>query len=130
MSNWKHAYGWVGHILVSNDDADSDPDDNVIAIPKRTFAKLEQDYDDDVLDERIVAHRLGIIDSDYVFLAFGHGFSEGFKHFGTVFMEAELKAEKQPLTEDRDAAYLSAMKDIYGLDLPPCRIMVGCASEH
>jgi hypothetical protein len=130
MSNWKHAYGWSGHILVSKDQQDSDPNDNLVAVDDSAFNRLMSDHDNCKLDSRIQVERIGIIDSDYNFLACGSGFSEGFAHYGTVFQEADARSSPGPFEIDRDSEYMNAMKQIYGLDLPPCRLMIGCASEH
>lgn len=130
MSNSKKAYGWSGHILVSEDDLFPNVDHNVIAVPYWTFSRIVHHYQNLELDTRIQIKRLGVVNSDTVFLAAGANFSEGFQHYGTVFEYAELRAKGQPLTLDQDGEYLKAMKEIYGLDLPPCRLMVGCSSEH
>lgn len=50
--------------------------------------------------------------------------------YGTVFAEAKARSAPGPQVVDINAEYLKAMKEIYGLELPPCRLMVGCASEH
>lgn len=130
MGNSKHAYGWSGHILVSKDDLGSSSDHNVIAVPQSLFSKLVYDYQNCKLDARIRIKKLGALGHSTSFLAAGANFSDGFTHYGTVFEYAELRAEGQPLTLYQDGDYLKAMKEIYGLDLPPCRLMVGCSSEH
>lgn len=130
MSNWKYAWGWSGHILVSENNLGSSVDHNAIAVPHLVFSKIVSDYQNLKLDGRIRIERLGATDSDLHFFAAGANFSEGFGYYGTVFEYAELCAEGQPLALDQDGEYLKAMKEIYGLDLPPCRLMVGCSSEH
>lgn len=40
------------------------------------------------------------------------------------------RAEGGELEGNRDADYLAAMKEIYGVDLPKCQLMIGCSSEH
>jgi hypothetical protein len=131
MSNWKNAYGWSGHILVSNKHNDSSRLDNVVAIEHDTFKRIVRDHEDDFLDSRIETKVLGVTGiEDVLFLATGVGFSEGFTYYGTVFNEAELRALPGKQAIDHDAEYLQAMKDVYGLDLPPCRLMIGCSSEH
>ena len=132
MSDWKRAFGWSGHILVSADDMDSDPYDNVMAISGDRFDRLMEDYNNENLDESIGVRRLGVTESDTMILAIGGAgtFSDGFKHYGTVFIEAELRSEKEPLAMDYDKEYLASMKKVYGLELPPCRLMIGCSSEH
>lgn len=124
MSNDKYAYGWSGHILVSSDEMDSDLRANVVAIPPDVFKALLKAYGDCKLDERIEVQRLGITSEHTIFLAAGSSFSEGYANYGTVFQRAELQ------WSGRDAGYLQAMQEIYGLELPPCRLMVGCSSEH
>jgi len=133
MSNWKHAYGWSGHILVPDFETNGNPDENVVAIPSKIYARIAVDADLVKLDERIEARVLGIRDHATMLpnaLAVGTCFSEGFTHYGTVFAEAEARAVPGPPVIDYDSEYLSAMKEIYGLDLPPCRLMIGCSSEH
>lgn len=132
MSNWKHAYGWSGHILTSSNERDGDPDDNVIAIPPDIFERLVRDHEQIKTDPRISSKVIGYEHGpeDVQFLATGSGFSEGFRHFGTVFIEAEARALPGPPAIDHDREYLAAMKEIYGLTLPPCRLMIGCATEH
>ena len=129
MSNHKNVYGWSGHLLVEDDALDSDPDHNLVAIPRATFNRIKEALDQIQLDQRIDARRIGITDGDF-YLATGTGFSRGFEHYGTVFEEAELRASPGPPFIDHDAEYMKAMKEIYGLDLPPCKLMIGCSSEH
>lgn len=131
MSNWKRAFGWVGHIITSDEESQSDTQINVVAVSPEQFARLVKDFQDLKLDERIRVEQLGITSiGEVLFLACGTGFSEGFDYFGTVFMEAELRAEGGKNAVDLDEEYRKAMKEIYGIELPPCRIMVGCSSEH
>lgn len=130
MSNWKNAYGWSGHILVSENECESDPENNVVAVPDEIFNRILEDYNLDNLQIDISAARLGVNSEDVIFLATGTGFSMGFDHYGTVFYEAELRALPGAQAVDDDREYLKAMKDVYGLDLPPCRLMIGCSSEH
>lgn len=130
MSNWKTAYGWSGHILVSSDENESNHHDNVVAVPDEIFRRIVADHDNDGLDDRILARQLGVTSGETLFLATGTSFSEGFPHYGAVFEEAEVRAEPGESRVDLDEQYLAAMKDVYGLDLPPCRLMIGCSSEH
>lgn len=133
MSNWKRAYGWSGHILVSAAEMVSNPDDNMVAIPAHIMRGIIDEQSAGTIDSRFRVETLGIenCDNDAVeLLAVGVGFSEAFTHYGTVFIEAELRVEKHPLIVDLDKEYLAAMKELYGLDLPPCRLMIGCSSEH
>jgi hypothetical protein len=130
MSNWKNAYGWSGHILVSEAECESNPEHNVVAVQDDVFRRIVEDYNSGNLQIDIEAARLGVNSEDVIFLATGTGFSMGFDHFGTVFDEAELRALPGKRAIDIDAEYISAMKDVYGLDLPPCRLMIGCSSEH
>lgn len=130
MSNWKHAYGWSGHIVVSSDDMSSKPQSNVVAIPPAKFKALVEAHKNCKMDERIESRVLGIESAPTYFLAVGSCFSEGFTHYGTIFTEADSRAEPGPPSIDHDAEYLQAMKELYGLELPPCRLMIGCASEH
>jgi hypothetical protein len=129
MSNWKKAYGWSGHIVVSSDDMESAPDDNLIAIPPDKFKAIVEAHDNCKMDERIETRELGVTSTRATFMAIGSCFSEGFTNYGTVFDEAEARATPGPPAIDHDAEYLKAMKEIYGLELPPCRLMIGCASE-
>lgn len=117
--------------MTPESNADSDPQHNVVAIPDEVFKRIAKAMDDLELDARIQAEQLGITSIKGVyFLATGIGFSEGWKYYGTPFEEAELRAEGHMLERDVDKEYLQAMKEIYSLDLPPCRMMIGCASEH
>lgn len=127
MSNWKKAYGWSGHILVSSDECESNHDDNVVAVPDEVFKRIVVDHDNDGLDDRVSVRQLGVTDGETMFLATGTWFSEGFTHYGTVFEEAEVRAEPGESRVDIDEQYLAAMKEVYGLDLPPCRLMIGCS---
>lgn len=130
MSNSKHAYGWSGHILVPSDEMESNHHENVVAVPAGVFQLIASDYNECKLDERIEAEQLGVTSGEVLFLATGFSFSEGFTHYGAVFDEAELRALPGESRVDFDAEYLAAMKEVYGLDLPPCRLMIGCSSEH
>lgn len=130
MSNWKNAYGWSGHILVSEAECESNPEHNVVAVQDDVFRRIVEDLKSDNLDDRIAASQLGVSDGDCHFIATGTGLSVGFTHYGTVFDEAELRASPGSQAVDDDREYLKAMKDVYGLDLPPCRLMIGCSSEH
>ena len=131
MSNWKTALGWYGHILASDKCDESNSHDNVVAIDDTTFQRIVRDHEDDFVDSRIGTEVLGIKSNEHIhFLATGVGFSKGFAHYGTVFEEAELMALPGKQSIDHGAEYMSAMKEIYGLDLPPCRLMIGCNSEH
>lgn len=132
MSNHKIAYGWSGHILVSRDETKSNPDDNLIAVDPGILKAIYRAAGDMKLDPRIGVERLGIINTDYLWLACGHPstFSEGFTHYGTVFEEAEMRGGGSDATPSPDVDYRSAMLEIYKLDLPPCRMMIGCSSEH
>lgn len=130
MNNSKYAYGWVGHILVDKDEMESCEADNVVAVEHEKFAALLKAWiDDDNLDARVKIARLGITDSDTFFLACGHpdSFSEGYEHYGTGFAAADLCSQ---LPNPDDVDYRQAMREVYGLDLPPHRFMVGCSSEH
>ena len=130
MSNWKTAYGWSGHILVSSDECESSHDDNVVAVPDEVFRRIVADHESDRLDEWVTVKKLGVTSEETLFLATGTCFSEGFTHYGAVFEEAEVRAEPGESRVDIDEQYLAAMKEVYGLDLPPCRLMIGCSSEH
>lgn len=131
MSNWKHAYGWIGHILTDSLENRSDPDDNVVAIPTEIYRRIARDRDSGHVDQRIHFEELGVTSEEAPgLMASGYGFAIGFTHYGTVFVEAEIMAEGQPVRINHKDEYMKAMKEIYGLDLPPCRIMIGCSSEH
>src|SRR4051794_3274054 len=132
MGDWKTAYGWIGHILVSADDelnSKDRSDHNLVPVPAATFKREVDDYESCTLDSRIAIERLGIIESESYFLACGCCFSEGFTHYGTVFREAEVRVEGKPASNP-ETEYVAAMKEVYGLDLPRCRIMIGCSSEQ
>lgn len=130
MSNWKHAYGWCGHILTTEDGS---PEDNVIKIPTLAFKSLVEDLGNCKLDPRIEGELLGVIaDEEACLLATGYAFSTGFTYYGTVFEEAEMLAggNEAVSREDQAREYLTAMKELYGLNLPSCKLMIGCSSEH
>jgi hypothetical protein len=132
MSNHKHAYGWSGHILARKSleiDHALLTSQNVIAVSDQLFDRIHTDLYDGNLPAGMHAEILGI--EQYPnFLALGTGFSEGWEFYGAPFDEAELRLEGAPLAIDEDAEYRSIMKSHYGLDLPPCRLMIGCSSEH
>lgn len=130
MSNYKWAYGWSGHILVDKINSEGNVRDNVISVPHVAFLRLFDDFDRVELDHRIHAEQLGIREEGFVFLAVGGAasFTSAFQYYGTVFDEAELRVDGNPLLSDKDAEYLAAMFEVYGLKLPPCRLMVGCSS--
>ncbi len=137
MSNDQHAYGWSGHLLLSDAEHTKEKamrKEGVIVIPDLAFLSIIRAMENDKMDGRIHAERLGVTTSDYYFLAVGHPatFSTGYTHFGTVFENAEDRAEGGNAVDpkSRDAEYLAAMKEVYHLDLPPCRLMVGCSIEH
>lgn len=131
MSNHIFAYGWSGHILVSDNESKGNVNANVVAVPDDIFVRLVSDYELHVEHEYIEAESLGFDcrEEPISVMATGSGFARGFTHFGTVFTEAEDRLGG-PMAIDHDANYLAAMKKIYGLDLPPCRLMIGCSSEH
>ena len=132
MSNWKHAYGWSGHILVrQSDEEEGDPKLNVIPVPDAIFDRIADDMGRCNLPAGVQVEQLGVTGGDEVHsLAVGTGFTEGWKWYGAPFEEAELRLEGDPLKVDVDAEYLAVMRDHYGLTLPPCRLMVGCSSEN
>ncbi len=133
MSNNKYAFGWMGHIITNASEIESDSKDNVVAIPRLSFERLVHDYENSKLDPRIEVNQLGLLaNGEVFFLACGYAFSEGFNHFGTVFEEAEiLEGGNQAVSrEDQSREYMTAMVEIYGVKLPPCKLMIGCASEH
>ena len=131
MSNWKHAYGWSGHILIrQSDDDEGDPSLNVIPVPDAIFDRICEDMGACRLPAGVTVEQLGVTGGDTVFsLAAGTGFTTGWKWYGAPFEEAELRLEGDPLKVDVDAVYREAMKEHYGLTLPPCRLMIGCSSE-
>lgn len=128
MGSSMTAYGWIGHVLVSESDWETNPERNEIAIPDKAFKLLLTAMEDCELDSRITAHRLGVKDSDVYYLAAGVGFNDAV--FGGVFHEAEARDGVGVTDKQIDQNYLDAMKEIYGVDLPPCRIMIGCAREY
>jgi hypothetical protein len=131
MSNHKYAYGWIGHILsrqseIGADDRREAKQANVIAIPDAVFDRIADDMGACKLDRRIKAKQLGWLSIETIyFLATGVSFTEGWTFYGAPFKAAEKGRDAT-----REAAYLAAMEQRYGLKLPPCRPMVGCASEH
>ena len=131
MSNWLHAYGWMGHILCSQSDGSSAPEHNVVAIPEEAFARLVADFDSGRID-RFEVEKLGVEDGDTCFLAAGYAFSAGFRFYGTIFAEAEmLEGGNEAVSRARqEAPYLAAFKEIYGVELPPCKLMIGACREH
>ena len=132
MSNWKHAYGWSGHILVrQSDEEEGDPALNVVPVPDDIFDRIVADMESCRFPAGVHAEQLGVTGEDTVFsLAAGTGFTRGWKWYGAPFEEAELRLEGDPLKVDTDAVYLAVMRDHYGLRLPPCRLMIGCSSEN
>ena len=132
MSNLIHAIGWSGHILVrQSDQEEGDPSLNVIPVPDAIFDRICKDWHSCELPAGVQVDFLGVTGRETVFsLAAGTGFTEGFTWYGAPFEEAELRLEGDPLKVDVDAVYLAVMKDHYGLDLPPCRLMIGCSSEN
>jgi hypothetical protein len=132
MSNWKHAYGWSGHILVrQSEEEDGDPALNVIPVPDDVFDRIVEDAGACNLPAGVQVEQLGVLSDEPVFsIAAGSGFTEGWKWYGAPFEEAELRLEGDPLKVDTDAEYLAVMKEHYGLTLPPCRLMIGCSSEN
>ena len=131
MSNWKHAYGWSGHILVrQSDEEEGDPSLNVIPVPDAIFDEIVNDMERCTLPDGVHVEQLGLSGDEVHSLAAGAGFTEGWKWYGAPFEEAELRLEGDPLKVDVDAVYLAAMRDHYGLALPPCRLMIGCSSEN
>lgn len=109
---------------------DGNPNDNLVAIPPEKFKAICRAHFSLKLDERIGARPLGVLGNGIIFLATGSSFSEGWKHYGTVFQEAEARSVPGPQAIDHDAEYMKAMKEIYGLSVPPCRLMIGCSSEN
>jgi hypothetical protein len=133
MSNDRHAYGWIGHIITSANETRSSAKHNVVAIARLAFERLVSDFENCKLDSRIEVEQLGVTANGEVFyLACGYAFSTGYQFYGTVFEEAEmLEGGNQNVSRaDQEKPYIAAMKEIYGLELPPCKLMVGCASEH
>lgn len=128
MSNWKEAYGWYGHIIVPKSQCHSDTKDNLVAVDDEAFERLKRDFDDMKLDPRIQCHQIGYRESESMdcYLATGVAFSSGFTHYGTVFQQAE----EQSKPNLKAAHYVSAMRDLYGIELPQCRFMIGCSTEH
>lgn len=126
MSNWKKAYGWYGHILVSSkEEYRSKPSVGLVCVYEHLLRPLIQDHENCELPapSPVVVRRLGVVDSDFELWATGHSFSKGFEFYGTVFKDAIDRAAQ-------DRAYLEYMKCHYGISLPPCQAMVGCSSEH
>ena len=130
MSNHKRAFGWVGHIITRDDEASHEH--NVVKVSDKVFERIMRAQGDSKLDLRIQAKQLGVTyDDDGVFyLATGVHFSTGFDYYGTIFKEAELRSRPGSMTTTAEAQYMQAMKEIYGLELPPPRFMVGCSSEN
>ena len=132
MSNLIHAIGWSGHILVrQSDQEEGDPSLNVIPVPDAIFDRICEDWHSCELPAGVQVDFLGVTGGETVFsLAAGTGFTEGFTWYGAPFEEAELRLDGDPLRVDTDAFYLAVMKEHYRLDLPPCRLMIGCSSEN
>jgi hypothetical protein len=131
VSNHKYAYGWSGHILCRKSEHDGNKRDNVIAIDDEVFDRIATNMGDCELDPRIEVHQLGWLSIETVYyLAAGVCFTESFAHYGCPFAEAEAREGPVPVQFDHDGEYIKAMKEIYGITLPPCRLMIGCSSEH
>ena len=131
MSNYKYAYGWSGHILTRKSlelREDSLIKNNVVPVDDEIFDRIDDDRSKMELPAGVCAELLGLRRYPN-FLAVGSSFTEGWEFFGAPFEEAELRLEGA-LAVDSDAEYLAVMKSRYGLELPPCRLMIGCASEH
>lgn len=128
MSNWKKAYGWYGHIIIPKSQGPSDPQDNLVAVDEEAFNRLKQDFDDMKLHEAIQCHQIGYRESEtmHCFLATGVGFSVGFTHYGTVFKNAGEHTKLLMPAMD----YIGCMRLLYGIELPQCRFMIGCSTEH
>ena len=132
MSNHKYAYGWDGHILVSEEWDESIPERNQIAVPDEVIARIYEAHADDEMDERIHVERLGVHGSDVIILATGRAFTNAWPGYGTIFLEADTLAEgcNAVSRDDLNRPYMLAMQEVYGLSLPPPRMMVGVASQR
>ncbi len=130
MSNQQYAYGWDGHILYSELEGDTKPESNQIAIPDDIFQRLFLDYCNCHLSDEIEVKQIGNLNSDVIILATGRAFTNAWPSYGTIFCEADALADgNNPVSrDDLNKTYLDEMKRIYGLDLPPCRLMVGACS--
>jgi hypothetical protein len=106
----------------------------VVAVPESTFRRLQKNAGDCKLDPRIEVEELGVLDDseNVFFLACGYAFSDGFENYGTIFKEAEMLegGNNAVSRKEQERPYIEAMKEIYGIDLPPCKLMVGCSSEN
>lgn len=133
MSSWKYGRHWYGHILVSEEWNESDPEHNVVAINDDVFQRIADDLDNLNLPDGVAAEWLGVNDArftsglDCAFLAAGHTFTTAWKVYGTFVNELH-DADRR----ERDTEYLRVMSERYGLDLSnhPIRMMVGVNTEH
>jgi hypothetical protein len=135
MNNFKYAYGWSGHIIAKESDYHSENfkemmlENNVIAVCGETFDRIATDMAEMKLPLGVKGYQLGSLFNDPIYIAVGRGFTERFEFYGGVFLEAEIRL-KESVWADLDEAYLEAMEKHYDLKLPPCRMMVGCASDQ
>jgi hypothetical protein len=129
MSKYIYAFGWYGHILVPADEADSEPEHNTIAVDRAIFERMRAEREDSALDDRIEMEQLGFGSNEDCPIAVGYGMSIGVRYYGTIFAEADAQDEPGPPAIDHEREYLDAMKEIYGLELPPCKPMIGCYME-
>lgn len=137
MSNHRHAYHWHGCILVSSEAYESDPKHNVVAIDDATFRRIWEDKGNCELPAGVDAKAIGFQQAPYenrcsgspnnecMFLAIGHTFTEGWEWYGTTVPHIETTD-----LELRDAKFLSAVRQTYGITLADPLPMVGVASEH
>ena len=130
MSNWKRAFAWSGHIIVPDDEGiEPCSEDNIVVIPRRIYDNIGSAMENGDLDERIEARPIGV-GGESLFIAIGTCFSEGFRHYGSVFKEAEARSHGGAVAIDHDSEYMQAMEELYCLEMPVCRLMFGCYSEH
>jgi len=137
MSNQRHAYHWFGCILVSKDAYKSDPKHNVMAIDDATFRRIWEDRENCELPDCVKAETIGFdqapyeqgsVDNpneEYMFLAIGHTFTEGWQWYGTTVPHIETTD-----LELRNAKFADAMRRAYDISLPEPLPMIGVASEH
>lgn len=130
MSNDKHAYGWSGHILARESEYDEKAlQENVVFLNDKLFDKIYYDFLNSNIPYGIQIELLGLICREKLnFMASGSGFTKAFRFYGSPFIQAECRS-KEPIIINNDIEYLSSMRSQYGIDIPPCRLMIGCSFE-
>lgn len=136
MSNYKHAYGWSGHVLAFEDFDDLNPKgcaEHITKVTPGQFAALKADMEHGTLPEHVGVKMLGRLSDAPNLMAVGHphSFSEAFWLWSAINQDAEdrIGGGNRVDPKDNDAAFLDAIKAHYGITLGPCRQMLGMNTE-